>query len=145
MTTKAQSKNKIKADSVRVLPRHLGLEERSAGGVAISERRDPNLENRTLEETANFDSFEISGEAALRLLGGRLSERIGVAGTATVSHPAQTRHLQLLSRPELEKFAETHRLHVVRRIGGRAFDFTRRAEDPRRRGVWFISTEEGIA
>lgn len=58
--------------------------------------------------------------------GEHLSERVGLAGSVLIEHPAERRLLATLGPEDLRAFAHAHGLEVVRRVGGRVFEFTRR-------------------
>lgn len=88
-------------------------------------------EHRNEVETVPELFWPVPSETARERLGRRMDARIGLAETVTIGHPAETRLLKPLNRDELESFARAHGLHVVRRVGGRFFEFSRRASLPR--------------
>lgn len=56
----------------------------------------------------------------------QISHQLGVAGGVRVHRPAEATQLEALPRAELDTAAARHAMTVVRRMGGKQFEFTRR-------------------
>lgn len=57
----------------------------------------------------------------------RISARIDRAGTVTINRAKEAANFKTWPQEELFAGCERHQLNVVVRMGGRAFEFTRRA------------------